>query len=382
MDITAVFDFIREIFNPDLFMPHGHCYLWKPGVLFLHIFSDFVIGFSYYSIPFVLYYFARKRTDLPYRWMFLLFAIFIFACGTTHFMNILTIWKPVYWLDGGIKFVTAVASIVTAYLLFPIVPKALALRSPSELERANRKLEETIEELRKTQAELTRSNLELEQFAYIASHDLQEPVRMVAGFSSLLETSLGTNLTREQKEHLEIIEKSSRRMHQLVNDLLFFARLGKTRKLAKINSQEVLDNVLLNLKSLIDESGALITHPTLPAMTADRTQLAQVFQNLIVNGIKFQKKQHRPEIKIEYSENEKFHVFSVEDNGIGIKPEYQDKIFHIFQRLHRDEFPGTGIGLSSCKKIVEQHGGKITVQSEEDKGCKFIFTISKELVSD
>jgi two-component system, chemotaxis family, sensor kinase Cph1 len=372
-------DFLREIFDPEVFMPHGHCYYWRTSVVLLHVISDVAIMVAYYSIPMILYYFTRKRSDLPYRWMFLMFAVFIFACGTTHLMNVVTVWKPVYWIDGSVKLFTATISIATAILLVPLIPKALALRSPRELERANQKLQNTISELEKTQTELKRSNAELEQFAYVTSHDLQEPIRMISGFSELLAKENQGKLDSDSQAYLNTIHQGSQRIHLLIKDLLEFSLIGKKRiQPVNFDAQKVLREVLSNLEATINETGANISHDTLPTLTGDPSQFNHLLQNLICNSIKFHTKDRKPEIHVGVKEENNSWLFSVKDNGIGIKPEYRERIFQIFQRLHdRETYPGTGIGLSICKKIVEQHHGEIWVDSEFGKGSTFYFRIPK-----
>src|SRR5919108_1441910 len=147
-------EFLKNLFNSGGFMPHGHCLLWQPTAVWLHVISDSLITLAYYSIPIILLYFVRKRRDLAFQWVFLMFGAFIFGCGTTHLMGIWTLWVPTYWLDGGIKLATAVFSIVTAVLLVPIVPKVLAMRTPAELETINRELETQIAERKRIEAEL------------------------------------------------------------------------------------------------------------------------------------------------------------------------------------------------------------------------------------
>lgn len=227
----------------------------------------------------------------------------------------------------------------------------------------------------KTQ-ELTRSNTELEQFAYIASHDLQEPLRMVSSFTQLLARRYKEKLGPEADEFIAYIEDGAKDMQELINDLLSLSRITtQTKPFKRTDCENVLDKALTILKVSIEESGAAITHDPLPTIMADSSQLTQLFQNLISNAIKFQgDKPAQIHISAKQKKNE--WIFSVQDNGIGMDPKYAERIFLAFQRLHsRDEYPGTGIGLATCKKIVERHGGQIWVESEPDKGSIFYFTI-------
>jgi PAS domain S-box-containing protein len=225
--------------------------------------------------------------------------------------------------------------------------------------------------------ELNRSNVELGQFAYIASHDLQEPLRMVASYTQLLSRRYKGKLDAEADEFIDYAVDGANRMQRLIQDLLAFSRVGtKGKDLIETSSEEALRLALRNLRSAIDESGAVVTHDPLPAVMADEVQLIQLFQNLIGNAIKYQKPgTPRVHISIARNGDEKW-MFSVKDNGLGIDPQYFEKIFGMFQRLHkREEFAGTGIGLAICKKIAERHGSIISVESEPGQGATFSFAL-------
>ncbi|PSN13383.1 histidine kinase [filamentous cyanobacterium CCT1] len=224
--------------------------------------------------------------------------------------------------------------------------------------------------------ELARSNDELQQFAYVASHDLQEPLRMVTSYLQLLERRYKGQLDADADDFIHFAVDGALRMRTLINDLLTYSRVGtQGRAFELTNSTQAVDRAIANLKVAIDESGATITYGELPQVQADPTQLTQLFQNLIGNGIKF-RSAASPRVVIEASQKEDVWLFSVQDNGIGIDPQYADQIFVIFQRLNnRITYPGTGIGLAVCKKIVERHGGKIWVQSKPNQGSTFYFTI-------
>lgn len=225
--------------------------------------------------------------------------------------------------------------------------------------------------------ELARSNGELQQFAYVASHDLQEPLRMVRGYTQLLAHRYKDQLGEEANEFVDYIVDGASRMQMLINDLLSYSQVGTQGKpLEPTDCNGVLEKVLFNLQAAVKESGAVIMHEPLPIVLADSPQLVQVFQNLISNAIKFRKQEEVPNIHIAGRRKDNEWVFAVKDNGIGIDPKHFDRLFRIFQRLHnRSEYPGTGIGLAICKKVVERHGGRIWVESEEGKGSTFYFTI-------
>ena len=238
-------------------------------------------------------------------------------------------------------------------------------------------IERDITEAKQSEAELRRSNAELEQFAYVASHDLQEPLRAIAGTVQLLQLSYKGQLDDDADEIIAHAVAAATRMQTLINDLLAFSRLSRHgNTFAPTDFTTVLTDVLSLLEVAIAESCAVITHDPLPEVMGDASQLRQLLQNLLSNAIKF--RGERPlQIHISARRDQNTWLFSVRDNGLGIEGQYFERIFVIFQRLHtRDEYPGTGIGLAVCKKIVERHGGRIWLESEADKGATFHFTIA------
>ena len=228
-------------------------------------------------------------------------------------------------------------------------------------------------------AELKRSNEELSQFAYIASHDLQEPLRMVASFTQLLAKRYTGKLDADADTFIAFAVDGAARMQRLIRDLLAFSRVGtRGGDPSEVSSQKALEYALTNLSGAIEDSGASITHGPLPDVHAEEIQLVQLFQNLIGNAIKYQARS-RPRVHIAAARISGGRwLFSVRDNGLGIEPQYFDRIFGIFQRLHkREEYSGTGIGLAICKKIVERHGGRILVQSKAGVGSTFRFDLEE-----
>jgi PAS domain S-box-containing protein len=225
--------------------------------------------------------------------------------------------------------------------------------------------------------DLERSNKDLEQFAYVASHDLQEPLRMVASYTQLLEKRYKDKLDSDALEFINYAVDGANRMQGLINDLLSFSRVGTRGKPSQlIDSHTALGQARVNLSMTIEENNAIVTNDDLPEVMADETQLIQLFQNLIGNAIKFHKPGESPRIHISAQRKNEDWVFSVRDNGIGIDPQYFDRIFVIFQRLNtREEYKGTGIGLAICKKIVERLGGKIWIESQPGQGATFYFTL-------
>lgn len=422
MDILQA---INQFFSSSYFMPHGHCYLWTPGLLWTYVISDAMIGAAYFSIPIALFYFTKKRKDLAFTWMFTLFSVFILFCGVTHFMGVWTVWQPVYWLDASLRAVTAVASVVTAVLLWPLIPRALSLPSPALLRETNTRLEQEIEQrkaaearLREAHAELeqriaertaeltetnerlkreievrrdteaelelrardlARSNADLESFAYVASHDLQEPLRTVSIYVQLLQQRYGALLDDDGKKFMESVVTASRRMQQQIRDVLALARISEESALNQtVACDAALDEAIDNLQDAIHRSCAIIKRQPLPEVTGNAKLISQLFQNLLGNALKFRGEEVPTiEISCEHGGNE--WIFAVKDNGIGIEPQYAERIFMIFQRLHsQDDYPGTGIGLAICKKIVERHNGRIWVHSKPGEGATFFFSLPVE----
>jgi len=250
------------------------------------------------------------------------------------------------------------------------------VRDITERKRAEEALEEKTEEL-------ARSNRDLDQFASVASHDLQEPLRMVTSYVQLLAKRYKSKLDSDANEFISFALDGSLRMWKLINNLLTYSRVGtREKELKPTDCETVLDQSLNNLKVAIEENGAVVTHDPLPTVMIDNPQWVQLFQNLIGNAIKFRGNEP-PRVHISASRNGNGWTFSVRDNGIGIAPDYAERIFIIFQRLHsRQDYAGTGIGLAICKKIVERHGGRIWVESEVGKGATFYFTLPEAVKTD
>jgi len=232
------------------------------------------------------------------------------------------------------------------------------------------------EQLRQSAEELARSNDDLQQFAYVVSHDLQEPLRTIIGFLGLLEQKIGDQVDAEAKQYVQYVVDGGKRMQQMIADLLAYARVGaKDAKRQRVALREPLDRAVEMLRASIDESAATINVGDLPTIQADASQWSQVFQNLIGNAFKF--RSDKPlEIHVGAKPDGSFWLVWVKDNGIGLDPEYRDRVFEVFQRLHtHKKFPGSGIGLAICKKVVERHGGRIWVESQPQQGATFYFTI-------
>lgn len=257
--------------------------------------------------------------------------------------------------------------------IFKLKGKTVALA----ISRDIRDRKKTEKEMKKLIMDLKRSNDELEQFAYVASHDLQEPLRTIASFTQLLDRRYKGKLDNDADEFMNYVVDASFRMKDQIEGLLEFSRVATHEKtFQKVNLNNILSHSICNLKALIDENNAEVTYNSLPEVIGDADQLQRVFQNLIINAIKFKKEDEAPKICISYYKYENEYVFSVTDNGIGIEKQYLERIFVIFKRLHtQEEYKGTGIGLSIVKRIIERHGGRIWVESESGVGSTFYFTV-------
>ena len=626
-------EFLKWLITSGNFMPHGYCYRWQPGLVWLHAISDSLIFLAYMSIPITLLKIARGRKDIPFNWVFMCFGTFIVACGLTHAMEVWNLWHAMYWLAGLAKALTAAASIATAILLVRLVPQVLTIPSVDDLHQANaaltmqmaavranevkfrgilesapdamiivnqqaamvlvngqtekvfgylreellnrpietliperfrsqhrahqhgfflhpqvramgegldlfglrkdgsefpaeimlsplgspdeilvtaairditqRKLvedalrqseehfrlivsnatdyailmldpegiviswnegaerikgyraeeiighhfscfyppervragkpafalEEAVkngrfeeedwrvrkdgsrflasvvitalrgetgtlrgfgkitrditerkrveEDLVETVMELRRSNDELQQFANVASHDLQEPLRMVASYTQLMAKRYRGRLDSDADEFIAYAVDGCNRMKRLIEDLLTYSHAGAKRKaLSETSGETCLQEALTNLRVTIKESGTVVTHDALPTIMTDGDQLALVFQNLVGNAIKYRGAE-APRVHVSATKSGRSEwIFSVRDNGLGIDAQYFERIFVLFQRLHgQNEFKGTGIGLAICKKIVERLGGRIWVESQPEKGSTFYFSL-------
>ena len=264
---------------------------------------------------------------------------------------------------------------------FPVEISLSPLQSPSgtlvtSVVRDITERKQAQQMLERHAAELERSNSELEQFAYVASHDLQEPLRMITSYSQLLERRYKDKLDGDALEFIDYVVDGAKRMQELINDLLAYSRVGtRGREFEPVDMEAVYKRVLGNLQLAIEEQQAEVSHDPLPMVQADGLQLVQLLQNLIANAIKFHG-DAAPKVHVSAERQNQEVLFCVRDEGIGFEPQYAERIFQVFQRLHgKSQYPGTGIGLAICKKIVERHGGRIWVESQPGQGAKFYFTL-------
>jgi PAS domain S-box-containing protein len=514
--LRFVGEFFSRLFASDL-LPYG-----QPSVVWLNVTADLVIAITYFSIPFTLSYFTRRRTGSKLRGTMLMCGSFLCASGITHLLLAWDVWHSAYGLETFFKALTAIVSVATAIVAIRTAPMVLKIATPEELAlihdslsgetEARRAAEEKLRlyneaqllasedklrllfegapngilslsgngrislvnrrmeamfgysrdemlgqqlelllperfrhahtahrddyfaeprvramgagmelagrrkdgtefpieiglghantpegpqafgmvsdvserakaagELKRVNEELRRSCTELEQFAHIASHDLQEPLRMITGYLQLIERRYADRIDADGKEFIGFAVDGAKRMKALIRDLLEFSRAGSAANFRQIDIGSILNDARGNLKIAIDESEAMITADPLPTIVGDPVLLTQVFQNLIANAIKFQKGRGAcVHISAQYEGTE--WIFSVRDNGIGMESRHLDRIFRIFDRLHSiEEYSGSGIGLAITRKIVEKHRGRIWVESQPGTGSTFYFSIPAEV---
>lgn len=360
---------LQQLFDMRGFLAHGYCLSLRPGVIALHVISDGLVALAYVLIPVTLLYFIRRsRFQLSFSWAIAFFAGFIVLCGAGHVIEIITIWKPIYYLQGIEKAATAAVSIATAIAIIPLVPKLLAMRTPEELQLVNEQLRREIAARRAAEAELERSlkelkhsSAEVEQFAYIASHDLQTPLRSVAGFAQLLARRHGDTLDDKGREYLGYIDTGVRQMQALIQDILTLSRVGRSGAPMQEQSLAVAVGRARDvLAPAIEASGAELVVGEMPSITGDHGLLTQLFQNLVSNALKFQAPGERPRIVVAAAREDNHWHVTVSDNGIGIPDGELDKVFRAFYRLHpQDRYEGSGVGLAICHKIALYHGGRI-----------------------
>ncbi|MFD2514768.1 ATP-binding protein [Pontibacter locisalis] len=413
-------EFFQKLLQSD-FMPHGHCYFWKPEILWLTVGGDALTAAAYYSIPLMLFYFAKKRQDLAHKYVFFLFAAFILLCGTTHILDIWTAWVPTYRLAGMIKMITGLVSIATAVVLYKSIPALLAIPSNLQLESANHKLREEIKEREKVQAELNlakdeletrveertaelfRVNRELEEeiverrkaqealvrkndallqinsdldsFVYCASHDLKSPITNMEGLLSALREEMETP-GGDVEPILKQLETSVQKLNgtiESLSDVSKIQRKSQDEQREKLEFEKTLSDVALGIQHMIQQSGAnIITDfSEQPVVCFYPQHLQSILQNLLTNAIKYRASERDCIIKISAKEAAEYVVLTVEDNGIGIDlNKHGNKIFSLFRRLH-DHVEGSGVGLYVIKRIIENYQGKVEVESMVGRGTAF-----------
>ncbi|HZQ69574.1 MAG TPA: response regulator [Terriglobales bacterium] len=365
------------------FLPHGFCYLWNSRLLSLHLVSDLLIGLSYVGISLTLWYIARKfRRQLPFHWIYIAFGAFIVACGFTHFMEVIVLWLPYYWLAGTVKAVTAIASVGTAIALPSLVPKTMNLvqtaKASAEL---SRNLEVTNRELEARNRELRRATELKSQFLASMSHELRTPLTAIMGFSDLLSAETAGPLTDKQKRYSQHILESGRHLLGLINDVLDMSKIEAGHLVLQFQTLRVVDvvNEVLTAIGPLAASKRLAVKTDIPAdlkIYADRLRVRQILMNLLSNAVKFTGAGGM--ITVDAKLKNQFVQVAVSDTGLGILPEEQDSIFDEFRQVGettKGVREGAGLGLAITKRLVEHHAGHIWVQSQLGKGSRFTFTL-------
>lgn len=363
--MKQLLDFFSKLFDSKDWPPRWYCGQWSNFHGWLYILSDLTIWLAYFLIPvLIINYIRRKRGDLEFSRIYFLFASFILLCGTTHFIDVLMFWVPVYRLNALVRFATGVVSMVTVFYLVKMLPTFFKQQTYNALIKE-------IEQRKEAERKLAIANADLEKFAYVASHDMQEPLRKIIVFSEMLEQRNSKQFDDRSTELLNKIIRSSHRMQRLITDVLSLSKLAQDVPLNQVNVNVVIERALEDLEVKIQDKNATVTTESLPVVMGNETYLQQLFYNLIGNAIKFSNGKPVVNITGKAANNKAF--ISVSDNGIGIDEEYHEKIFLPFQRLNGSaQFEGSGIGLSLCKKIVSIHGGNIEVESKPGKGSTFI----------
>jgi signal transduction histidine kinase/CheY-like chemotaxis protein len=371
------------------FLPHVYCYLRNPKLVGLHFVSDGLIWLSYVAISLTLIYLERRlRKEMeipPFQWVYIAFGTFIVACGFTHFMEIVVLWKPVYWLSGAVKVVTAVASVGTAVALPHLIPQVVSLVQNARLsEQRKKQLEQANRELQLRNREVEHANQLKSQFLASISHELRTPLTAILGFSELIADDNGSALTGKHKRFARNIGQSGRHLLDLINNILDMSKIDAGRlelRLENCDLTETLSEVLVNIAALAASKQIRIRHP-LPEhliVYADRIRLRQILYNLLSNAVKFTPA--GGDVNIEAGSDGGFVCVSVQDTGIGISSGDQKVIFDEFRQIGTTTHgvkEGTGLGLSITRRLVELHGGKIWVDSRLHRGSRFSFTLPAE----
>ncbi|MCT7991680.1 ATP-binding protein [Laspinema olomoucense] len=384
-------DLLRNLFAKEGFIPHGHCYLWKPSLVWLHITSDSLIGISYVAISTSLAYFVYKaRRNIPFHWMFLAFGAFIIACSMTHFLAVWTLWNPTYWLSGNVKLLTALASVTTAISLPPLIPRALKLLDSAQMSEERRlNLERANQELQALYRQLKQLDELKSQFFANVSHELRTPLALILGPTQKL---IGDRqLLDEQRRDLLVIERNARMLLKQVNDLLDISKLeaGKMELAAvPLDLASLIRQVAANFDALAFEREINLTVQTPESLGTqlDRQKIERVVLNLLSNAFKFTPPGGKIDCSLSLAEGENKPVtIAIQDSGPGVPQERRETIFERFSQIEGGStrrFGGTGLGLAIVKEFVELHQGTITVADAPLGGAMFTVQLPMEVLPD
>ena len=393
-------EFWRSILGPEM-PPHGHCYLWNEQLVFLHVLSDTLITLSYFTIPIALIVLVKRRDDLKFNYMFLMFAVFIFACGTTHLVNILNVWYGAYWLSGTIKAITAIASVGTAILVWPLIPKALALPSNAQLVELNNQLQNEIAEnrrkqeeverlsadlqslvtqrteelaearlnktlLEKTNESLSNSNTALEEFSRASTEGFVEPLRGIDVYSKRLQERAGQELSEESRQWLSKVREASSQASRLNAGLQRYSQLPLNEPVEELSLDSLVSRIIDD-EAMADVVS--IQPPGLGTAVLPGGTLTLVIRELLRNAKRFSgQRPLRVDIGRLPDPTTGGLALFVRDNGRGIPAAQQKRVFALFEQFHSE---GEGVGLASIRRLVSEYGGRVSVISDGESGSEF-----------
>lgn len=398
------------------YMAHGYCISWEPGLISLHVGADALTALAYYSIPIALAVFAIKRTDLTLRWPIWLAAAFILLCGTTHIVAAVTMWEPIYWTEGVAKALTAVVSLAMAIAMWPLLPKALAaptnsqLRAANEeiaalnqdlerrvsertadLDAANRRLQEEIEKQQATEAALRDARAQAvaasqakSDFLAAMSHEVRTPLNTVVAYSEVIADQVfGADAQERYREYAHDIHESGRHLLSLISDVLDLSKVEAGRielHEEHFDLAEAMRTATRMLRPRADDQEVALADPMGPEglkLLADRRMVVQVLANLLTNAIKFTRPGGHVDMRASLTPSGGLTI-EVNDDGIGMGPEDLARAFIPFRRAGADAYvsrtEGVGLGLALCKRFMERHSGAIQLESVLDKGTRAILT--------
>ncbi len=367
--MQQIAEFFKGLFDTNSWPARWHCGYWSDFHGWLYITSDLLIWLAYFLIPVIIVnYFIRKGDAIKFKPIYLLFALFILLCGMTHFFDAAMFWIPMYRLNAIVRFLTAVISMLTVYFLVKSLPEAFRQKTSIELEREIARREEAEQNLEK-------ANKDLEAFAYIASHDLQAPLRKILMYSSMLYSRNESQFDDKSRELSSKVTASAERLSAMTEAVLQLSVLKEDITMAPVPLRRAVDLAVNDLEVTIHEKAAVIKiDGDLPTITGNMGYLSQLFLNLIGNGLKFST--NIPVITISAAQVNGNYQVKVSDNGIGMTDTGRAKIFDAFSRLDPGSgYEGSGIGLAICKRIVEIHHGHITVESRLGQGSVFTFEL-------